>query len=59
MLGKKKLVVGEIVKLHDKNGNTIIGQVLGKQNGNIIINFNHPLAGATLEYDVTILNISG
>lgn len=52
-----KPAVGAVVQLQDDKGNVapaIIQEIKGDK---VILNFNHPLAGKTLEFDVKIVSI--
>jgi FKBP-type peptidyl-prolyl cis-trans isomerase 2 len=48
---------GMILRLHLPNGGAIPATVREKTDGGLIVDLNHPLAGKTLIFDVTILSV--
>lgn len=49
--------VGEILPLQDNNGNRFQGQVVSVTEDSIIVDLNHPMAGQSLHFKGTILNV--
>lgn len=52
-----ELKPGLLVEADDPKGGTFPGVVWEVKADSVVINFNHPLAGQTLEFDVKILDI--
>lgn len=52
-----ELKPGLVVEVDDPQGGTFPGVIWEVGTDSVIINFNHPLAGQTLEFDVKILDI--
>lgn len=54
-----KIEIGEMLRFEDKNENELFGKVLNidylKQN--VLVDFNHPLAGMTIHFSGKILSI--
>jgi FKBP-type peptidyl-prolyl cis-trans isomerase SlyD len=48
---------GLVVEVDDPQGGTFQGVVWEVKPDSVVVNFNHPLAGQTLEFDVRILDI--
>lgn len=49
---------GTVIEMQDPEGNVMPGQISEiKADGSVTIDFNHPLAGKTLEFDVKIVGI--
>ncbi|MDP8213223.1 MAG: FKBP-type peptidyl-prolyl cis-trans isomerase [Candidatus Zapsychrus exili] len=56
---EKKLETGRRVQVKDdKSGKLISGTITEIKEEKCIINFNHPLAGKNLEFDVEVLSIN-
>jgi FKBP-type peptidyl-prolyl cis-trans isomerase 2 len=51
------LKIGNYVELKDAEGNVYRGNVLNINSEHYTIDFNHPLAGKTIEYDIEIVSI--
>ncbi|MEF3255738.1 MAG: FKBP-type peptidyl-prolyl cis-trans isomerase [Deferribacterales bacterium] len=49
---------GKYIELKDATGNVYRGVVQDVTAEHFVIDFNHPLAGKTIEYDLEIVNIS-
>ena len=49
--------VGEFIPLQDQDGNPFNGKVVSIENEMVTIDFNHPLADKTLNFDVTVLEV--
>ena len=47
---------GEVLQLKGPDGNDILGIIWDVKDESIIVNFNHPLAGKTLIFDVKIVS---
>ena len=54
---KNELEVGNLLILQDTDGNEIPTKVLEFTDTEVTLDFNHPLAGITLNYRVTIIEI--
>lgn len=52
--GSENLEVGMIVEVEDEDGYIYEGTVVELTEGSVIVDFNHPLAGKTLNFDVTV-----
>lgn len=48
---------GIVVEVEDPQGGTFPGVVWEVKDQSVVLNFNHPLAGQTLEFDVMIVDI--
>lgn len=53
--GSENLELGMIVEVEDEDGYIYEGSVVDMTEGSIFVDFNHPLAGKTLNFDVTVL----
>ncbi len=51
------VAVGKTITMQDNNGNPLDGKVLAVEEDNIIMDFNHPLAGENLYFSGSILNV--
>ena len=49
---------GIIMSLQDQNGNQMQGVITHIHDENIVIDFNHPLAGKDLTFDIKVLSIT-
>lgn len=49
--------IGKMITMQDNNGNPIDGKVLAVEEGSVIMDFNHPLAGKSLYFSGSILNV--
>ena len=49
---------GAVVETHDDQGETMAGEVTDVSEGVATIDFNHPLAGKTLEFDIKVLSVT-
>jgi FKBP-type peptidyl-prolyl cis-trans isomerase SlyD len=45
------------LEIKDKEGNEMFGKVLSVQGDNVTMDFNHPLAGKELHFDVTVVGL--
>lgn len=52
--GSENLELGMIVEVEDEDGYIYEGSVVEMTEGTIFVDFNHPLAGKTLNFDVTV-----
>lgn len=52
-----ELKPGVVVEVEDPQGGSFPGVVWEVKTDSVVLNFNHPLAGQTLEFDVQILDI--
>jgi FKBP-type peptidyl-prolyl cis-trans isomerase 2 len=52
-----ELKPGLVVEVEDPKGGTFPGVVWEVKDQSVILNFNHPLAGQTLEFDVKVVDI--
>lgn len=55
--GGENLEEGMIVEVEDEDGFVYIGTVMEVVEGTVIVDFNPPLAGKTLTFDVEVLSI--
>jgi len=49
--------IGTVIQLQDPDGNDFPGIVWELKDDRVVVNFNHPLAGKTLVFDVTIVSV--
>jgi len=49
---------GAVVETHDEQGGTMAGEVTDVSQGVATIDFNHPLAGKTLQFDIKVLSVA-
>ncbi len=49
---------GAVVETQDDEGETMAGEVSGISEGMATIDFNHPLAGKTLQFDIKVLSVA-
>ncbi|MBN1428915.1 MAG: peptidylprolyl isomerase [Anaerolineae bacterium] len=49
--------VGMVLAVHDEDGEEDVAQITGIEDDVIILDFNHPLAGQRLHFDVTIAEL--
>jgi len=50
--------VGTVIQLQDPEGNNYPGVVWEVKDDSVVVNFNHPLAGQSLTFDVEIISIN-
>ncbi len=53
----ENLELGMIVEVEDDEGYVYEGTVVEIEDGTILVDFNHPLAGKTLNFDVTVIGL--
>jgi len=53
----EELEVGMDLEVEDEDGNTYLATVAEIQKDAVVLDFNHPLAGKALHYDVEVLDI--
>ncbi len=51
------VAVGKTITMQDNNGNPLDGKVLAVEEDSIIMDFNHPLAGESLYFTGSILDV--
>jgi len=51
--------VGQVVEFEAPNGEEVVGTVVVVEDDHIDVDFNHPLAGRTIQFDVDILEVIG
>jgi FKBP-type peptidyl-prolyl cis-trans isomerase SlyD len=51
------LKVGALIQVRDPNGKTFNSRVVEIKDQTVVLDFNHPLAGETLYFEVKVLNI--
>ena len=49
---------GTIIEFQNKNGSQLLGVVKSIENENVQVDFNHPLAGHPLQFEIEILEIN-
>ena len=54
---KNDLEIGTLLVLHDSDGNETPAKVLDLTDSEVTLDFNHPLAGISLNFKVTLLEI--
>jgi FKBP-type peptidyl-prolyl cis-trans isomerase SlyD len=52
-----QLKPGVVVEVEDPKGGTFPGVVWEVKDQSVVLNFNHPMAGQTLEFDVKVVDI--
>ncbi len=52
------LDIGQVYEVTDSEGRPLQFMVTAVENGEVIADFNHPLAGKTLKFDVKIVNVA-
>ena len=55
--GDMDLEPGQIIGFTGENGEEIAGAILGIGDQDVTVDFNHPLAGREIRFDVQILNV--
>ena len=53
----EELEVGTDLEVEDEEGNTYLATVTEIRNDSVVLDFNHPLAGKSLTYDVEVTDI--
>jgi len=56
-LAKELLEVGRRIPMSDQNGNQLNGTITEVKKDSVIMDFNHPLAGVDLHFDVEIKDV--
>lgn len=56
-IDKEALVVGTILTNRDKNGRTFYARITEIKEKTVVLDFNHPMAGKTLHFDVKVIRI--
>ncbi len=51
------VAIGKMITMQDNNGNPIDGKILAVEDDSVIMDFNHPLAGESLYFSGSILNV--
>lgn len=51
------LIEGNLIPMTNDEGETLQGQVVEIRDENVLMDFNHPLAGKTMHFEGTVLNI--
>lgn len=51
--------VGSVIQLQDPEGNAYPGIVWEVKEESVLVNFNHPLAGQTLVFEVEVVSVKG
>lgn len=54
---EKSIKVGEVVPMEDENGYPLSGKIMEINESNVLVDFNHPLAGMDLYFEGQILDI--
>ena len=49
--------VGEVVQ-GEQNGNPLIAKIVSEQNETVTLDFNHPMAGKELTFNIEVVNIN-
>lgn len=56
-LGEMEVEVGSVLKLETKDGDTFEASVQEVRDDGVVVDLNHPLAGQTLNFEVTLLEL--
>lgn len=51
------LIPGVILEARDDTGNTARGKILAVESNSVTIDYNHPLAGKSLDFEIKVLDI--
>ena len=51
------LAVGNVIPMNDNMGNRLNGSVVEVSENNVVMDFNHPLAGADLHFTGTVVDV--
>lgn len=51
------LIPGVILEARDDSGNTARGKIIAVKENSVTIDYNHPLAGKTLNFEIKVLDI--
>lgn len=54
---KDLLSIGKVIPMSDEHGNRMNGKVIGLQGDDVIMDFNHPLAGKDLNFKGVVLEV--
>lgn len=57
ILGNREVKIGQIIKIRNEQGKVFETEVLAIEADIVTLDFNHPLAGKTLKFDIEILEI--
>ncbi|HCY84909.1 MAG TPA: peptidylprolyl isomerase [Desulfobacteraceae bacterium] len=49
---------GAVVETQDSEGQMMTGEVTGITEESVTIDFNHPLAGQTIQFDITVMSVA-
>ena len=52
-----ELTVGEMVSIPTQSGKTFPATIYSKDEHDVILNFNHPMAGKTLNFDIEVVGV--
>jgi FKBP-type peptidyl-prolyl cis-trans isomerase SlyD len=53
----EQLEVGMMIEVENEDGSIELAHVKSVSDSNVVLDFNHPLAGKTLTYEIDVLNI--
>lgn len=57
ILQNSNVEIGEVIKVKDERGKVLKAEVLAIETDTVTLDFNHPLAGKTLKFDVEVVEI--
>ena len=57
VLDLEVLRIGNMVPLLDREGNQLVARIAAIEDGTVLLDFNHPLAGHDLHFSGTVVNI--
>jgi FKBP-type peptidyl-prolyl cis-trans isomerase SlyD len=57
VIDESVIKVGEIIPMEDEEGYPLTGKILEVEGNNVLVDFNHPLAGLDLYFEGKILDI--
>ena len=57
MLGDNQIEVGQVLRFSSPNG-PVSGTVLAIEADNFMVDFNHPLAGKTLQFNIKVVGVT-
>ncbi len=56
-IDEKMLQIGQVIAMQDQDGNPVEGRVLEVRDNNVLMDFNHPLAGQNIHFTGKILDV--
>ncbi|MFR9553677.1 MAG: peptidylprolyl isomerase [Rikenellaceae bacterium] len=57
VVDEESLVVGKVLTMGDRDGNRMMGKIVSIAEESVTMDFNHPMAGKTLNFEVEIASV--